>query len=243
MVWNWQQEDGSWTAQEPHAQANPPQQGTAWERPCPPQDWTAQTQGGWQSSGPQGNAAGTSNGQQSSGNSEGWREAPTNWSESSSHKAQWCSDLEHRGRSKTTNWEARKYDSTPAVFWQSQPEGRWEKEDYPGPQARYISYNPWYVAMRDYADSFTIKPCLPEPAVQPSPEFDLIQIMDRYGMPRDPYTWMRWPDVYFPRFTALPNGWTRLWDETAHRIVCYRAIDGKVHLDLHPLWPDCPPSG
>ena len=47
-------------------------------------------------------------------------------------------------------------------------------------------------------------------------------------MPRDPRTWQHWPDIYFPHSSKLPNGWTRLWDETAHRIVCYRVLDGMI---------------
>ena len=34
--------------------------------------------------------------------------------------------------------------------------------------------------------------------------------------------------TFFPHSSKLPNGWTRLWDETAHRIVCYRVLDGMI---------------
>ena len=237
--WNWQTVGGNWSPQEPPVQANPVQANShqsdeTWERLGPPQVWSIQVQGNWQSSGPHGNAAGAPESQQNSGNYEAWRTAPDKWSGASHQAAQWSSDLELRGRSRDTNWENRKHDSAPTVFWQSAPETKWEAPERPGPRAGYISFNPWYLAMRDYADSFTFKPSLPVPAVHPSPESDLVQLMERYGMPRDPFTWMRWPDLFFPGFTALPNGWTRLWDETAHRIACYRAMDGKVHLDLHP---------
>merc|ERR1712240_1003297 len=82
-------------------------------------------------------------------------------------------------------------------------------------------------------DSFTMSvgEYLPQDLAPDSPEAELSALMYRYGMPRDPSTWQRWPDLFFPKATKLPNGWTRLWDELAHRIICYRVLDGLIHLN------------
>ena len=53
--------------------------------------------------------------------------------------------------------------------------------------------------------------------------------MRKRGMPRDPPTWQGWPDVFFPKSPEVPNGWIRMWDETANWIVCFRVLDGSIH--------------
>ena len=111
-----------------------------------------------------------------------------------------------------------------------------ESEGPNPPEQRHtlgISSNPWRTTLRSEMDSFTmcVREYLPQDLAPDSPEAELSALMYRYGMPRDPSTWQRWPDLFFPKANKLPNGWTRLWDELAHRIICYRVLDGLIHLN------------
>ena len=90
--------------------------------------------------------------------------------------------------------------------------------------------------MMDYLDSFDLQPLLPTDLPTGTMKHDLVTLMMKIGMPRDPQTWLHWQDVYFPDMGSLPDGWTRLWDETSRRIVCYRVLDGYVH--LRPWQPE-----
>ena len=87
------------------------------------------------------------------------------------------------------------------------------------------------MTQRVETDSFALWPHANLPTDLPpgTPEGDLVTIMTDCGMPRDPRTWQHWPDVFFPTIPRLPNGWTRMWDETARRIVCYRSTIATLH--------------
>ena len=101
-----------------------------------------------------------------------------------------------------------------------------------------ISSNPRFTTLRSETDSFTLYPedSLPTDLQPGSPEAELVTLMKQYGMPRDPRTWQHWPDIFFPHSSRLPNGWTRLWDKTAHKIVFYRVLDGLIQ---HTQSPKC----
>ena len=67
--------------------------------------------------------------------------------------------------------------------------------------------------MRDYLDSFGLRPLLPTDLPSGTAEQALVTLMTQIGMPRDPQTWLHWQDVSFPDMGSLPNGRTRLWEE------------------------------